>query len=112
MSQIFKEDIPINMLIELLQSINKMDTNKMDTIKYIINKESYKRGLCNGSIDAFIKQCFKYYHLSKQRYLEKKLTYNSFTTIIRQICNHKKIPFTKDIKYFHSSYDICYIIEL
>ena len=44
------------------------------------------------------------------KYLEKKQTYNSFTTIVRQICNFNKLTYTSKIKYNKSSYDIVYII--
>ena len=35
-----------------------------------------------------------YYHNSKKKYLERKLTYNSFTTVLRQICNFNNITYT------------------
>ena len=46
----------------------------------------------------------------KKKYLEKKLTYNSFITVIRQICNHLKITYTSQVKYDKSVYDIIYYI--
>jgi len=64
----------------------------------------------NNLIEDFIKQCIPYYHLSKRKYLERKLTYNSFITIIRQICNFNKITYTSQIKYDKSTYDIMYYI--
>ena len=51
-----------------------------------------------------------YYHLSKQFYLERKMTYNSFTTILRQICKNNNIMFTSQIKYNESKYNIDYLI--
>ena len=62
------------------------------------------------SIPKFIQKCFPYYHISKRNYLEKKITYNSFTTILRQICNLNKITYTSKIKYDKSKYDIVYCI--
>ncbi len=38
----------------------------------------------NDVISKFIEECKPYYHVSKRKYLERKLTYNSFVTIIRQ----------------------------
>ena len=46
------------------------------------------------------------------KYLDKKLTYNSFTTILRQICNYNKITYTSQIKYDKSSYEITYYIYI
>ena len=56
--------------------------------------------------------CKPFYHISKQKYLERKLTYNNFTTILRQICNFNKINYTSQIKYDKSTYDIIYYIYL
>jgi hypothetical protein len=43
---------------------------------------------------------------------DRKLTYKSFNTIIRQICNFNKITYTTQIKYDKSVYDIVYDIQL
>jgi hypothetical protein len=48
--------------------------------------------------------------LSKQKYLERKLAYNNFTTILRQICNFCAINYTSVIKYDKSTYNIIYYI--
>jgi hypothetical protein len=42
--------------------------------------------------------------------LERKMNYNSFVTILRQICNFNKIIYTSQIKYDKSKYDIIYHI--
>lgn len=104
-SQIFKECIPNDLLIKLLNDI-AIKTEKY----YILNYNSYKKGIFNNIIEDFIKQCIPYYHLSKHKYLERKLTYNSFITIIRQICNFNKITYTSQIKYDKSTYNIIYYI--
>ena len=64
----------------------------------------------NNVITDFITQCIPYYHLSKRKYLDRKLSYNSFITIIRQICNFNNITYTSQIKYDKSTYDIIYFI--
>jgi hypothetical protein len=50
--------------------------------------------------------------LSKRKYLEKKLSFNTFTTILRQICNFNKIKYISQIKYDKSSYGIEYYIYI
>ena len=105
-SQIFKNQVPNELLIKLLESIS-IKTDKY----FIIDNNSYKKGIFNNSITDFINQCIPYYHLSKRKYLEKKLTYHSFITIIRQICNFNKITYTSQIKYDKSKYDIIYYIS-
>jgi hypothetical protein len=104
-TQIFKKDIPNEILFDLLENICMKNEKH-----YVLNTNSFKKGIFNESIHQFIEICKPYYHNSKKKYLEKKLTYNSFITIVRQICNYNKLTYTSQIKYNKSSYDIVYII--
>jgi hypothetical protein len=104
-TQIFKKDVPNDLLFNLLEDIC-MKNDK----HYILNLESFKKGLFNDSIQQFFEICKPYYHNSKKKYIEKKLTYNSFITVVRQICNYNKLTYISQIKYTKSSYDIVYII--
>ena len=106
-SQIFKNPIPNELVIKLLDDI-AIKTDKC----YVINNNVYKKGVFNDTLNQFILECSPYYHLSKRKYLERKLTYNSFITIIRQICNFNKITYTSQIKYDKSNYDIVYYIYI
>ena len=36
---------------------------------------------------------------SQKFYVERKMTYKNFVTILRQICKYHNIPFTTNIKY-------------
>jgi hypothetical protein len=104
-SQIFKEQIPNNIFFELLDKICLKNEKH-----YTFNINSFKKGFYNEVIQNFLNSCIPYYHISKRKYLEKKLTHNSFTTILRQICNFNKIKYTSEIKYNKSTYDIVYYI--
>lgn len=104
-SQIFKTKIPNEEFIQLLEDIS-IKTDKC----YVINNIAYKKGIFNNSIPTFLEKCKPYYHISKRVYLERKLNYNSFITILRQICNFNKITYTSQIKYDKSQYDIIYYI--
>ena len=104
-TQIFKKTIPNDTLFTLLNSICLKNEKH-----YTLNVESYKRGIFKEIIQKFITDCIPYYHLSKRKYLEKKITYNSFTTVLRQICNFNKITYTSQIIYDKSSYNIVYYI--
>ena len=104
-SQIFKTQIPNQLLINLLEE-NAVKSEKC----YVVNNNVYKKGIFNESIPKFITECRQYYFLSKRKYLDRKLTYNSFITILRQICNVNKITYTSKIKYDKSVYDIEYHI--
>ena len=103
--QIFKDHVPNELLIKLLNDI----AIKCDKC-YVLNNNAYKKGMFNNIIENFITQCMPYYHISKRKYLERKMTYNSFITIIRQICNFNKITYTSQLKYDKSTYDIIYYI--
>ena len=105
--QLFKNIIPKHKLYDLFELI----CEKNDKY-YVLNKDAFKKGIFNNCILSFLEFCKTYYHQSKQKYLEKKLTYNSFTTIVRQICNSNKIIYTSKIKYINSSYDIIYYIYI
>lgn len=104
-SQIFKKPIPNDLFIKLLDEI-AVKTEKC----YVVNNNAYKKGMFNESIPNFINECKPYYHLSKRKYLDRKICYNSFITIVRQICNFNHFTYTSQIKYDKSNYDILYYI--
>jgi hypothetical protein len=104
-SQLFKQIIPIDNLFHLLDSI----CVKTDRY-YELSNISFKKGIFNNTIPTFIEQCKPFYHNSKQKYLVRPLTYNSFITIIRQICNSNSIAYHSKIKYEKTGYDIRYHI--
>jgi hypothetical protein len=104
-SQIFKNIIPTKIFFELIESM----CFKNETY-YMFNFESFKKGLYTNRLPEFIEFCKPFYHISKRKYLEKKLTYTTFTTILRQICNFNKITYTSKIMYEKSAYNIVYYI--
>jgi len=103
--QIFKKNIPNELLFNLLDSICLKNEKH-----FTFNIDSFKKGVFKESIQNFLLECKSYYHISKRKYLDRKLTYNSFTTILRQICNFNKITYTSQIRYDKSSYCIVYYI--
>jgi hypothetical protein len=104
-SQIFKIDVPTELLVTLLQNI----AVKTDTC-FIVNKSVYKKGVFTEEVNTFFQECKPYYYISKRKYIEPPITYNAFITVIRQICNFNKIKYTSQIKYDKSNYDIIYSI--
>jgi hypothetical protein len=109
-SQIFKNKIPNSIIVQLLEDIAVKSVTIDANIAYIVNNNVYKKGIFNGKILEFYELCRPYYHISKRKYLDKKMSYNSFITVIRQICNSKQITYTSQIKYDKSAYDIIYSI--
>jgi len=104
-SQIFKSDVPQNILFDLLHKIC-IKNNKY----YILDKISYKKGEYLQILSPFYEIMLQYYYLSKQFYILRKQTYSSFVTIIRQICKKNNINYTSKIIYNKSTYDIVYYI--
>jgi len=105
MKQIFRRTVPIKILFDLLEQIC-LKTDKY----YFIDINAYKKMLFHKLHDDFLKQIIEYYHASKQFYIQRKLTYNSFTNIVRQICKSNGITFTSQIKYNESQYNIDYFV--
>ncbi len=104
-NQLFKNNVPNSLLFNLLDKIC-IKTDKF----YTVNNISFKIGTYNNEIQKFLTKCIPYYHSSKQKYLERTLTYNSFLTVIRQICNNNNIEFKSEIMYNRSNYEIVYYI--
>ena len=104
-TQIFKKSLPNEVFFKMLDSICSKNEKH-----YIMNSVSFKKGIYNNIIPKFVEECNPYYHNSKKKYLERKITYNAFSTIVRQICNFNKITYTSQIKYDKSTYDIIYYI--
>jgi len=104
-TQIFKNMIPTEKIFHLLDLLCIKNEKH-----YIFDTNSFKKGLFTQEINKFLEECKPYYHISKRKYLEKKVTYNNFTTVMRQICNFNKIIYTSQIKYDKSKYEIIYYI--
>jgi len=103
--QIFRCIVPIQMLFDVLDDIC-LKTDKY----YLIDKNAYKKYLYNDIHTRFTESIRDYYHASKQFYVTRKPTYNSFTNMIRQICKVNNVMFTSNIRYNESKYNIDYLI--
>ena len=103
--QIFKSSVPNEIFYDFLEKIC-LKTDKY----YLIDLNSYKKLVFYNYFEDFKNLVKPFYNLSKQFYVERKLTYNSFTNIIRQICKNNNIMFTSQIKYNESEYNIDFFI--
>ena len=105
-NKIFKVVPPKDILLNLLH----------DTIfekdYYILDYSFYKKLLYNKKLDLLVENLKKYYYKSKSKiYLEKKISYNNFNTIIRHLCNALNFTYIYDIKYNKSNHTIIYYIK-
>jgi hypothetical protein len=105
MTQIFKKIINKDILFIFLEQI----CDKNNTF-YTFDNNAYKRADLLNSISNFIDIIKPYYHNSKLFYIDRKHTYSSICTIIRQICKVHSITYTKKIVYSKSKYNIPYHI--
>jgi hypothetical protein len=95
-TMLFKRDMlmPKEILINMLEDICEKDINN-----YVIKPEYYKSGIYSNNIKEFMGELKKYYHKSKQKYLDNATSYNKFMTIVRQLCNYYEIEYIIDVKY-------------
>lgn len=107
LQQIFKSVPSTSLLFDFL-SINSTPF----TDHFFFSFTLYKQALFHGAIAPFIKDLESYYHESKKKYINRKMDYNKFVTIIRQICNTNNITYTKKMVYHNSSYEIVYYIYM
>ena len=104
-SQIFRNTIPTNILFDFLKENATEKSNY-----YFFTKTHFKSSQFNENIEPFLEEVKGYYFTSKQKYITRKMNYKNFVTIIRQICKYNHIPFSSNIKYDKSTYNINYNI--
>lgn len=103
--QIFRNLVPPQLLFDLLEKIS-LKTDKY----YLVDMNSYRKLIYNNYHNQLADDLVEYYHISKQFYIQRKMTYNSFTNIVRQICKTNNIMFTSQIRYNESKYTIDYLV--
>lgn len=107
----FKKNFDTTILYELLNQICEK-TNDISNNWYVIDMVSFKRLEYYNILDNFIKKVEPYYINSKKFYVTRKLDYNKFLTLIRQICKFSNINYYSKICYDKSNYFIKYYIEI
>ncbi len=105
LKQIFRENIPIEILFNLLEKVC-LKTEKY----YLIDNNAFKKITYNKYENDFLEKILPYYQESKKFYVTRNFNYNSFVNIVRQICKSNDIMFTSKIKYNESKYNIDYFI--
>jgi hypothetical protein len=103
--QIFKTQVSNDLFFAFLEK-TCLKTEKY----YLIDMNAFRKMVFHNYHEEFFASIKDCYHISKQFYLDRKVVYNSFTTIIRQICKHNNVMFTSQIKYNESKYNIDYLV--
>ena len=106
-NQIFKTLVSPELLYEFL----KKHSEKQDDY-YLFSPILYKKAVFHNVISVFNEQIASHYHESKKHYIQRKMDYNHFITIIRQLCNSHGINYTTQMVYNNSTYDIIYHIYI
>uniref|UniRef100_A0A6C0JF40 Uncharacterized protein n=1 Tax=viral metagenome TaxID=1070528 RepID=A0A6C0JF40_9ZZZZ len=107
MSQIFQLSFPKTLFFAFIDKYCEKNNNQ-----HIFSKVAFKRMRLEEQVIPFCKNLKEYYFKSKHHYLDREQTYKNFTTIIRQLCKYLHIPFTSNINYSKSKYEINYFIYL
>ena len=103
---VFTKKIPIEILYIFLDKVGI----KKDTF-YLFDYNCFRVMMYHKYNEDFINMLHEYYNPSKRYYLTRPTTYNSFITIIRQICKINDVEFKTKILYQHSIYHIEYYIS-
>ena len=105
MSQIFQKKYPKEDFFLFLDTFCEKKDKQL-----IFSKVAYKKIQLEKQLEPFLENLKNYYFPSKFHYLEREHKYKHFVTVIRQICKYHHIPFTSNIKYSKSKYEIKYFI--
>ena len=108
-SQIFKTIIEKDIITNFIKNISLNNGNHLEISKYCFKKIQL---LNNNTIKDFYDTIINNYYDAKKKYITCQLTYNSFMTVIRQLCKMHNIHFISKIIYNKSSYEIVYYIYL
>jgi len=102
-NQIFKAIIEPNHLWGFLEENGETNEGSV-----LFDKVLYKKAVFKETIEPFIKSITEYYHESKKHYITRKMDYNKFITVLRQLCNSNAIKYTTKMIYNNSTYEIVY----
>ena len=105
-SQIFIKIPNIQLLFDLLEKITNYNKNF-----FFVNKAAFKLMINKNIFDEFIDKIKEFYRPNKKFYVERKIDYKKFITIIRQICNINNVGFSYYFEYNKSTYEIVYKIS-
>lgn len=104
-TQVFRKLVPKSYLFGILDKV----CFKTDTY-YLVDYNSYRVFTHKNLRDDFVTELDNYYHSSKCFYINRKMTYNSYINIIRQICKTNKIQYEPQVKYNKSKYCIEFVV--
>ena len=102
-NQIFKTLIVPNIFWDFLK-----ENGEEFEWHYIFSKILYKKAVFHETIEPFIKGLVVHYHESKKHYITRKMDYNKFITVLRQLANSLEVQYKTEMVYNNSTYEIVY----
>jgi hypothetical protein len=114
MQQLFKAVVPPNILWDFLhtQALAPIQTHAAlapSVTTYTFTKHHYKVAMFRGLLQPWLLALKPYYHVSKQHYVDRPMTYFNFLTVLRQLCHaQKEASYTTDKLYADARYEIVY----
>lgn len=105
-NSIFRKYFPLAILFALLDSICPYHDDY-----YLFDDNIYRTMVYNHHHVPFLEMLKPYYYPSQYHYLNRPIDYNSFTTILRQVCNFHTHSYITHKLYNHSEYSTRYFIE-
>jgi len=105
-SNILKERIPLNILMDILDKYCFIKTDKY----YTLDLDTYKKIVLENKMDEFLEKIVPYYKKTKLFYVTRQMKYVYFLTIVRHICNSNNVKYTSTIYYNRSKHYIKYLI--
>jgi hypothetical protein len=105
-TKVFVRSPPNELLYDLLDKICTIRENH-----YYFDINAYAKLRYHEYHINFFRALRPYYGDTKKEYVERPLTYNNFTTILRQICKYNEIPFQSRMNYARSTYNIDYYVQ-
>ena len=106
-NQVFKNIVPYDIIEIFIKKICVLENNK-----YVFNRYCFKKGIIEKTIEEFFESIKKYYHKSKQYYVERNKTTTNVATVIRQLCKLYNIEVKSKLKYYNSTYENVYYITM
>jgi hypothetical protein len=105
--RLFQELVPWNCFQHLLREIcPPLSLNQT----FMIDLNAYKKMIFLEKHHPFLETLKTHYLRDKHFYITRPFTYNSFMTIVRQICKSHKQPFHTELKFGRAFHNMVYYI--
>lgn len=105
-SQIFKSPPDMNVFKKFLDDVCDIENDR-----YVFSMAAFKRSEMFDHTTIFCHYLEECYYDSKKFYVQRRMTYKNFITVIRQVCKVWDLDYTTQTRYYKSSYEMVYIIN-